>query len=129
MLLASFVVGILHSFFAFLAFRNDVGFWKQRTNMEGISTRSYVANFACQVRFIASLYVSTRLLDGQAGPFAQFVLLCTRPSSVELTQLAAFCQVIIFLKLYEGGETSVIVLAEIGIGVLIEGWKVESSFK
>jgi len=79
-LLATFVVSILHSFFSFLAFKNDVGFWRGRTNMEGLSARSFMANFACQV--------------------------------------------IIFLHLLEGRQTSIIILAEVAIGVAIEAWKV-----
>ncbi len=38
-LLATYVVGLLHSFFAFLAFKNDVGFWKQKSSLEGLSVR------------------------------------------------------------------------------------------
>eukprot|EP00192_Tetraselmis_astigmatica_P002483 CAMPEP_0117689678 /NCGR_PEP_ID=MMETSP0804-20121206/24651_1 /TAXON_ID=1074897 /ORGANISM="Tetraselmis astigmatica, Strain CCMP880" /LENGTH=575 /DNA_ID=CAMNT_0005502533 /DNA_START=94 /DNA_END=1822 /DNA_ORIENTATION=+ len=79
-LLATLGVSLLHSLFAFLAFKNDIGFWKGRKNMEGISARSYVASLVCMI--------------------------------------------IIFLNLLEGGQTSGIVLAEVGVGVLIEAWKV-----
>jgi len=76
----TFVVGTLHSVFAFLAFKNDVGFWKQRTSLEGLSIRAFFSSFLCQA--------------------------------------------IILLKLLDAPNVSVIILAEVGIGTFIEGWKV-----
>ena len=43
------VVSMLHSVFDFLAFRNDVAFWKNRKSMEGLSSRSVVVNAVCQL--------------------------------------------------------------------------------
>ena len=42
-------VSLLHSVFDFLAFRNDVVFWKNRKSMEGLSSRSVVVNAVCQL--------------------------------------------------------------------------------
>lgn len=76
----TFTISILHSFFAVLAFKNDVGFWKRASSFEGLSMRSFFTSFICQV--------------------------------------------IIFLKLADAEHVSTIILAEVGIGCLIEGWKV-----
>ena len=40
---------MLHSVFDFLAFKNDIGFWKNNKSMEGLSARSILFNAACQV--------------------------------------------------------------------------------
>ena len=77
---ATFVVSLLHSWFAFLAFKHDVGFWKKKSNLEGLSVRTQWSSFACQA--------------------------------------------IIFANLLDTGQASTIILAEMGISVVIEGWKV-----
>ena len=77
---ATFVVSLLHSWFAFLAFKHDVGFWKKKSNLEGLSVRTQWSSFVCQG--------------------------------------------IIFANLLDTGQASTIILAEMGIGVAIEGWKV-----
>eukprot|EP00210_Caulerpa_lentillifera_P000896 g867.t1 len=51
----TFVVSMLHSVFDFLAFKNDIGFWKNNQSMEGLSARSIIINAACQV--IVFLYL------------------------------------------------------------------------
>ncbi|CAI5468627.1 unnamed protein product [Closterium sp. Yama58-4] len=43
------VVSILHSVFDFFAFKNDIAFWNQNKSMEGLSARSVVINFVCQL--------------------------------------------------------------------------------
>jgi len=43
------VVTLLHSVFDFLAFKNDIQFWKNRKSVEGISVRTMFINFACQL--------------------------------------------------------------------------------
>lgn len=43
------VVSLLHTVFDFLAFKNDVVFWKNRKSMEGLSGQSVVFNAACQL--------------------------------------------------------------------------------
>lgn len=76
----TFAVSILHSWFAFLAFKNDIGFWKKKSNLEGLSVRTQWSSFVCQL--------------------------------------------VIFLNLADTGQASTIILCEMGISVLIEGWKV-----
>lgn len=45
----TFVVSLLHSVFDFLAFKNDIGFWKNNRSMEGLSARSILINAGCQL--------------------------------------------------------------------------------
>ena len=77
---ATFAVSLLHSWFAFLAFKHDVGFWKKKSNLEGLSVRTQWSSFVCQG--------------------------------------------IIFANLLDTGQASTIILAEMGVSVAIEGWKV-----
>ena len=70
----------LDSRFAFLAFKNDIGFWKKKSNLEGLSVRTQWSSFVCQL--------------------------------------------IIFLNLADTGQASTIILCEMGVSVVIEGWKV-----
>jgi len=51
----TFVVSMLHSVFDFLAFKNDIGFWKNNRSMEGLSARSILINAGCQ--FVIFLYL------------------------------------------------------------------------
>ena len=37
------VVSLLHTVFDMLAFRHDIGFWRQNKSMEGLSARMVVA--------------------------------------------------------------------------------------
>ena len=76
----TFGVSILHSWFAFLAFKNDIGFWKQKSNLEGLSVRTQWTSFVCQL--------------------------------------------IIFANLLDRGQSSWIIVGEMGVSVCIEGWKV-----
>jgi hypothetical protein len=57
-LVATFVVGLMHSWFSFLAFKNDVGFWKGRTNVEGLSVRSQWSNFVCSTIIFLNIWES-----------------------------------------------------------------------
>ena len=57
-LVATFVVSIMHSWFSFLAFKNDVGFWKGRTNVEGLSVRSQWSNFICSTIIFLNIWES-----------------------------------------------------------------------
>jgi Cleft lip and palate transmembrane protein 1 (CLPTM1) len=74
------LVSLLHGLFSYLAFSNDVGFWRGKTSLEGLSIRSFFSSLVCQL--------------------------------------------IIFLKLCDGGNVSWLILVEVGIGVAIEAWKV-----
>jgi len=42
-------VSTLHSVFDALAFKNDIGFWKDNKSMKGLSARSILINAACQL--------------------------------------------------------------------------------
>eukprot|EP00879_Flechtneria_rotunda_P011525 GHRR01012039.1.p1 GENE.GHRR01012039.1~~GHRR01012039.1.p1 ORF type:complete len:411 (+),score=98.64 GHRR01012039.1:68-1234(+) len=76
-------VSMLHTVFDFLAFKNDIGFWKDNKSMEGLSARSIVINAFCQL--VIFLY----LLDNETS---MVVLLsagelychCTKRKSVML---------------------------------------------
>ena len=41
-------VSLLHSLFDFLAFKNDIEFWKKRKDMEGLSLRGMLLNMFFQ---------------------------------------------------------------------------------
>jgi hypothetical protein len=49
------VVSLLHSLFDFLAFKNDIQFWNKNKSMEGLSAKSVILNFVCQL--IVFLYL------------------------------------------------------------------------
>ncbi|KAJ8765303.1 hypothetical protein K2173_012000 [Erythroxylum novogranatense] len=49
------IVSIFHSVFDFLAFKNDIQFWNKNKSMEGLSAKSVVVNFICQL--IVFLYL------------------------------------------------------------------------
>lgn len=55
------VVSLLHSIFDFLAFKNDIDFWRKKKDMEGLSFRTIVLNIVFQV--IILLY----LLDNETS--------------------------------------------------------------
>jgi hypothetical protein len=78
-LILTYVVSFLHTFFAALAFKNDVQFWSSASDMYGLSKRSVIGN--------------------------------------------AVCSVILFLFLYDSPETSWLILGTIGVGALVEVWK------
>ena len=46
----TFVVSLLHSVFDMLAFKNDIGFWKNKKTIEGLSVKTIIINVFCQVR-------------------------------------------------------------------------------
>eukprot|EP00158_Paraphelidium_tribonemae_P005729 Partr_v1_DN27494_c1_g4_i1_m72462 putative cleft lip and palate len=52
----TFAVSLLHSLFDFLAFKNDVQFWRERENLEGLSLRSIALNISFQL--IVLLYLA-----------------------------------------------------------------------
>lgn len=54
-------VSVLHMLFDFLAFKNDIAFWKQRKDMTGISGRTVLVNLISQI--IIFLY----LLDNETS--------------------------------------------------------------
>jgi hypothetical protein len=50
------VVSMVHMIFDFLAFKNDITFWKSRKSLEGLSVRSILISFGCQL--IIFLYLA-----------------------------------------------------------------------
>ena len=54
-LVLTVAVSMLHSVFDVLAFKNDIGFWKNNKSMKGLSARTIIINAACQ--FIIFLYL------------------------------------------------------------------------
>ena len=73
------VVSILHTIFEFLAFKNDIQFWRSRKSLEGLSVRSVLFN--------------------------------------------VFQSVVVFLYICDN-DTSWVVKLSVGIGLLIEVWKI-----
>jgi hypothetical protein len=54
-------VSLLHSVFDMLAFKNDIGFWRDNKSMKGLSARTIIINAVCQL--IIFLY----LLDNETS--------------------------------------------------------------
>lgn len=61
LLVITMVISILHSIFDFLAFKNDISFWKNKENMEGLSVKSIFVN--CFFQTFIFLY----LLDNETS--------------------------------------------------------------
>ncbi|KAL5820107.1 hypothetical protein ACOSQ4_023949 [Xanthoceras sorbifolium] len=55
LLVITMVVSLFHSVFDFLAFKNDIQFWNKNKSMEGLSAKSVVVSFICQL--IVFLYL------------------------------------------------------------------------
>ena len=49
MLALTACVSLLHSVFDALAFKNDIGFWKGKKDVHGLSVRTIAFNAVCQV--------------------------------------------------------------------------------
>ncbi|KAJ7957133.1 cleft lip and palate transmembrane protein 1-like [Quillaja saponaria] len=49
LLAITMVVSLLHSVFDFLAFKNDIQFWNKNKSMEGLSAKTVVVSFICQL--------------------------------------------------------------------------------
>lgn len=56
LLAITFVVSLLHTVFDFLAFKNDIGFWKNNKSMEGLSAQSVLINAFCQLVILLYLF-------------------------------------------------------------------------
>nr|KAJ3419053.1 hypothetical protein HK105_007466 [Polyrhizophydium stewartii] len=61
LLAVTFIVSTLHSVFDFLAFKNDIDFWRNRNDMEGLSFRALILNIFFQA--VIFLY----LLDNETS--------------------------------------------------------------
>ncbi|XP_042413416.1 cleft lip and palate transmembrane protein 1 homolog isoform X1 [Zingiber officinale] len=55
LLALTMMVSVLHSLFDILAFKNDIQFWNKNKSMEGLSAKSVILNFICQL--IVFLYL------------------------------------------------------------------------
>ncbi len=80
----TFFVSILHSVFDMLAFKNDIGFWKGKKNVEGLSVRTVAINCVCQVRVMLVPVVQhvSRLqqISGARCPATSYPQIRTVPS-------------------------------------------------
>ncbi|KAG2483364.1 hypothetical protein HYH03_017763 [Edaphochlamys debaryana] len=56
LLALTFCVSMLHTVFDLLAFKNDIGFWKNNKSMEGLSARTVLINAFCQVVILLYLF-------------------------------------------------------------------------
>eukprot|EP00798_Chlamydomonas_sp_ICE-L_P003321 gene3321-13351_t len=56
LLALTFIVSMLHTVFDVLAFKNDIGFWKENKSMEGLSARSVLINAFCQLIILFYLF-------------------------------------------------------------------------
>jgi hypothetical protein len=61
LLIITLVVSLLHSFFDFLAFKNDIEFWKNRKHLEGLSFRTIILNVSLHLRIYAFRLLSKPL--------------------------------------------------------------------
>ncbi len=63
LLMVTFAVSAVHLLFDFLAFKNDISFWSNRTSMEGLSTRTLLWRaFSQSIIFLYLLDEETSLL-------------------------------------------------------------------
>lgn len=69
LLAVTIVVSLLHSVFEFLAFKNDIQFWRHRKSLEGLSVRSVFFNV------FQSLVVLLYILDNEANTLVQLSVL------------------------------------------------------
>eukprot|EP01128_Nolandella_sp_AFSM9_P010645 TRINITY_DN73_c10_g1_i1.p1 TRINITY_DN73_c10_g1~~TRINITY_DN73_c10_g1_i1.p1 ORF type:complete len:596 (-),score=95.21 TRINITY_DN73_c10_g1_i1:57-1760(-) len=69
-LAVTMVVSVLHSLFSFLAFKNEIGFWKGRENVRGLSQRAVIGGAICNLIIFLFLYDApgtSWLILGTAG--------------------------------------------------------------
>ncbi|KAL7677497.1 hypothetical protein ACOME3_003735 [Neoechinorhynchus agilis] len=60
-LVLTVIVSIAHTFFEFLAFKNDIQFWRNKTDLQGLSVRSMLFNI------FSSLIVMLYVFDNQSN--------------------------------------------------------------
>ena len=93
LLAITMAVSLLHSVFDFLAFKNDIGFWRENKSLEGLSARSVLLNaFSQLVIFLYLLDNDTSmvvLLSAGAGTAIEFWKI-TKAFDVELRPLGSF---------------------------------------
>ena len=70
LLLVTFGVSAVHLLFDFLAFKNDISFWRNRTTMEGLSTTTILWRaFSQSIIFLYLMDEETSLLVSQTYQF------------------------------------------------------------
>ncbi|XP_069898235.1 lipid scramblase CLPTM1L isoform X2 [Dipodomys merriami] len=99
----TFFVAAFHLLFDFLAFKNDISFWKKKKSMIGMSTKA-----------------------GRAQESSPTLVL--RASVRPAVLWRCFSTVVIFLFLLDE-QTSLLVLVPAGVGAAIELWKVKKALK
>ena len=95
---ATFAVSLLHSWFAFLAFKHDVGFWKKKSNLEGLSVRTQWSTLVCQ-----SVIFFNLLDTGQAST----IILCEMgiSTAIEAWKVSKFmARDGVFYRLFKVGK-------------------------
>ena len=95
LLVCTFVISIVHSVFEFLAFKNDIQFWKERKTTEGLS-----------VRLIVTFYVALKHV------------FCFRTVFFNVFQ-----NVIVVLYVFDN-DTNPVIKISCFVGLAIECWKV-----
>lgn len=121
-----------------LAFKNDVGFWKNNKSMKGLSGEGMGPSIQGGPPSAGMAPPGARTLPRASAcscwtPGARAVSSHTRAGCAPLRPgplpparsvlINAFCQLVIFLYLLDS-ETSMVVLFSSGVGMLIEFWKV-----
>ena len=56
LLALTMIVSLLHTIFDFLAFKNDIQFWREKQTMEGVSVKTLFINFGIQLVIILYLF-------------------------------------------------------------------------
>ena len=68
------IVTLLHTIFDFLAFKNDISFWKNKKSMEGISTRSMALRTFNQVGFLFFVFYFLKIFLFLSDPLCNSLL-------------------------------------------------------
>ena len=90
------VIGFLHILFDFLAFKNDVGFWKGREDLKGLSSRGIIASA------MQTLIIYLYLLDSDS--INSIILMTyTVSTALELWKVAK----VLALRARHGDDTAV----------------------
>eukprot|EP01106_Pelomyxa_sp_JSP_P005882 TRINITY_DN1935_c0_g1_i4.p1 TRINITY_DN1935_c0_g1~~TRINITY_DN1935_c0_g1_i4.p1 ORF type:complete len:623 (-),score=189.98 TRINITY_DN1935_c0_g1_i4:51-1919(-) len=86
----TFAVSMVHMVFDFLAFKNDISFWRNRKSMVGISVKTLMLNCGCQV--VIFLY----LLDNETS--WMIIISCGLGLAIELWKICKAVHVSVVWK-------------------------------
>merc|ERR1712091_412380 len=70
LLAVTMLVSVLHMVFEFLAFRNNVKFWRNKKTLEGLSARTIAWSAGCQLVVLLSAGPRATRRGGAGGIFA-----------------------------------------------------------